>query len=492
MTQVQLQNVSALFNQHFWLHDINWQIQAGQHWAIVGANGAGKSALASLLMTDLSQYNIELQAGDIQNAIASSRLVSSDALQALMALERQKDAADILDVIPVPTTAREMLLIDDNGDTIEAALDQPYLDELIQLLNFEQLIDRAFIELSTGETVKLLLIRALLFRPSLLILDEPFDGLDSASSGKLRDFLGQLSQQTTVIMVLNRFDEIPEFISHFAYLQQGQLTLQVARNDVSQFEQLYKLLHLQSADLSLPPPEQNNSSRQPPTLDPSQPLVHLRNVAVRYGDNCVFENLNWQINAGEHWQLSGPNGSGKTCLLNLITGDHPQCYSNDIFVFGFQRGSGESIWQIKQYIGFISNTLHLQYRVNCTLRQTIISGFYDSIGLYDSPSKEQVAIADKWLALLGLGQLANQRFQQLSFGDQRLILIARAMVKHPTLLIMDEPCLGLDDINRQRVLALLDHICTAENTTVLYVNHHAEDKISAINKHLDMLDYRPL
>jgi molybdate transport system ATP-binding protein len=198
----------------------------------------------------------------------------------------------------------------------------------------------------------------------------------------------------------------------------------------------------------------------------------------------LIKDLNWTIEPNQHWQLSGPNGSGKTALLSLITGDHPQCYSNDIFVFGYQRGHGESIWQIKQHIGYVSTALQWEYRVGTSLRNVIISGFYDSIGLYSKSSDRQKHIADQWLALLGMHKRGDEPFNKLSYGDQRLLLIARAMVKHPPLLILDEPCLGLDDINRQLVLALIEKICGAKETSVIYVNHHAQDRILGIDHYL--------
>ena len=196
--------------------------------------------------------------------------------------------------------------------------------------------------------------------------------------------------------------------------------------------------------------------------------------------------MNWTIERGQHWQVTGPNGSGKTCLLNLITGDHPQCYVNDIFVFGMQRGSGESIWDIKQHLGYVSSALQWEYNVSVSVKNAIISGFFDSIGIYQKYSDRQSEIADQWLYLLGMEKRANQPFSQLSFGDQRLILIARAMVKHPPLLILDEPCLGLDDLNRQLVLALIEKICLGSETTVLYVNHRSQDNIPGIQNHLPM------
>ena len=157
---------------------------------------------------------------------------------------------------------------------------------------------------------------------------------------------------------------------------------------------------------------------------------------------------------------------------------------NDIFVFGFQRGSGESIWQIKQYIGYVSTALQWEHRVSVSVRNVIISGFYDSIGLYSKPSDAEKAIADQWLALLGMTARAGEPMNKLSYGDQRLLLIARAMVKHPPLLILDEPCLGLDDMNRRLVLALIEKICAGSGTAVLYVIHHPGDKIVGIDNYL--------
>jgi len=313
------------------------------------------------------------------------------------------------------------------------------------------------------------------------VLDEPFDGLDANTLTLLQQYLQTLSDTIPMVMVLNRFDELPEFITHIAYIENGELQHCISRDDTKAYAELYQLLHLKTTDLSIPEPDPETSI---PYLDADQPLVRLNGITIKYDETEIISDLNWTITPNQHWQLSGPNGSGKTGLLSLITGDHPQCYVNDIFVFGFQRGSGESTWQIKQFIGYVSTALQWEYRVGTSLRNVIISGFFDSIGLYSKYTDRQRGIADEWLALLGMLDRADQPFNKLSYGDQRLLLIARAMVKHPPLLILDEPCLGLDDMNRQLVLALIEKICAGNVTSVIYVNHHREDQIKGIDNYL--------
>lgn len=468
MSTILLQDYSVQLNKHFSLKHINWQLAPKQHWVILGGNGAGKSALAAILSGVGEPIS-----GSIQGLPAKTALVSFEAQAELIEQERKKDDADILDVIPEGTPVKDLLTLPDS--------DPERLAELIELFKFAPLLERGFRKLSTGETRKLMLIRALASCPELLILDEPFEGLDAGSTELLAHLLAALAEKMRLVMVLNRVDEIPSFITHMAYMEHGQLLHCVAVNDPVASADLQQLLHLKTTELSIP---QASREHLPPNLDPNQPLVRLRQARIAYDEKLVFSALDWTIQAGEHWQVTGPNGSGKTCLLNLITGDHPQCYTNDIFVFGMQRGTGESIWQIKQYIGYVSSNLQWEYRVSINVRNVIISGFYDSIGLYQKYTDRERVIAEQWLVLLGMSERATEPFSQLSYGDQRLVLIARAMVKHPSLLILDEPCLGLDDLNRQLILALIERICAGTETTVLYVNHRAQDNIAGIHQHL--------
>ncbi|MEZ5534320.1 MAG: molybdate ABC transporter ATP-binding protein ModF [Thiolinea sp.] len=469
-TPIIFKNLTVNFDDRFQLNNINWQLDPGQHWMITGTNGAGKSALAAVLAGAG-----KIISGSVEGIPPRVGLVSFEAQAELIAAELKKDDADILDVIAEGTTVAEVFARD--------CRDQALALELAEWFGLSGLLDRAFRKLSTGESRKMMLVRALASRPDLLVLDEPFDGLDAKMYARLQAYLTELSQTIPMVIVLNRFDECPDFITDIAYVDNGELHHQVRRDDEQAYAELYQLLHLKTTDLQVPGADPALSL---PPLDPAQPLVRLTDISIKYGDTQIISGLNWTIEPNQHWQLSGPNGSGKTNLLSLITGDHPQCYVNDIFVFGFQRGSGESIWQIKQYIGYVSTALQWEYRVGTGLRNVIISGFYDSIGLYTRATDAQKKIADEWLALLGMSDRADMPFNKLSYGEQRLLLIARAMVKHPPLLILDEPALGLDDMNRQLVLALIEKICAGSETAVIYVNHHAEDKIAGIEHYLEL------
>lgn len=468
---IHLENLCVEFDSGFCLSQINWEILPKQQWAIIGANGAGKSALAATLCG----YG-QVISGTVSGIPSKVGLVSFEAQAELIEHERKKDDADILDVIAEGTSVKEVLYA-----AIHAEAGQVELEQLIEIFQLNYLLDRAFRKLSTGESRKVMLLKALAIQPELLILDEPFDGLDTKTLVLLQEYLASISHKTQMIFVLNRLDEIPEFITHIAYIEQGKLKHTVEKSDIHAYQSLLQILCLRDVHLEIP---KALSSFTLPPLDKNNPLVELKNIQIKYTDTTIIQDLNWRIEPQQHWQLIGPNGSGKTGLLTLITGDHPQCYNNDIFVFGFQRGSGESIWQIKQYIGYVSTALQWEYRVTISVRNVIISGFYDSIGLYNRCSDDEKNIAQQWLQLLSMQDRADMPFNKLSYGDQRLLLIARAMVKHPPLLILDEPCLGLDDFNRQLVLALIEKICASTQTTVIYVNHHTQDKIKGIDHQL--------
>jgi molybdate transport system ATP-binding protein len=206
-------------------------------------------------------------------------------------------------------------------------------------------------------------------------------------------------------------------------------------------------------------------------------LVKFNNVCVSYNDKKIVKEINWTIKKGEFWQLIGPNGAGKSTLLSLITGENTKAYGQDIYIFGQKKGSGESIWDLKKRIGYFSTTLTELFSRNQTLEQLILSGFFDSIGLYKKPEESQIYIVNQWLKIINLLEHKKTPFLKLSLGQQRLALIIRAIIKQPPLLILDEPLEGLDDENSTLVTQLINYLISTSTITILYVSHRLESKL---------------
>jgi molybdate transport system ATP-binding protein len=204
-------------------------------------------------------------------------------------------------------------------------------------------------------------------------------------------------------------------------------------------------------------------------------LVSMENVRVQYENTTVLDGLNWTMKSGQNWVILGPNGCGKTTMLNLVTGDHPQAYANKIYLFGKPRGSGESIWDIKSRTGIVSSEFQIRYRKPITAFEVVLSGFFDSVGLYRDFSTEQQETAEQWLEVLGIADKSDRVFNQLSYGEQRMMLLARSLVKMPLILILDEPCQGLDRINRGRILDAVDVIGGHSETNIIYVTHYPDE-----------------
>ena len=206
-----------------------------------------------------------------------------------------------------------------------------------------------------------------------------------------------------------------------------------------------------------------------------QEIIHFNKVTIRYGARTILKDLDWTVRQGEHWALSGDNGSGKSTLLSLVCADNPQAYACDISLFGHKRGSGESIWDIKRHIGYVSPEMHRSYKQNIPAIQIVASGLKDTIGLYVRPNEAEREQCHKWLKVFGIGHLADRKFMEMSSGEQRLVLLARAFVKEPDLLILDEPLHGLDDENRLMVKEIVDKYCEDSSRTLIYVTHYQEE-----------------
>ncbi|MCU6670682.1 molybdate ABC transporter ATP-binding protein ModF [Enterobacteriaceae bacterium H4N4] len=454
----------------------DFTLNAGESWAFVGSNGSGKSALARALAGELT-----LLKGERQNRFTRLTRLSFEQLQKLVSDEWQRNNTDLLSPGEEDTgrTASEII-----QDEIK---DEARCRQLADQFGITHLLDRRFKYLSTGETRKTLLCQALMSAPELLILDEPFDGLDVKSRGHLADLLASLNQQGyTLVLVLNRFDEIPDFVQHAGVLVDCALTAVGEKSALLKQALIAQLAHSEKLHgVALPEPDAPAARHG---LPENAPRIVLNDGVVSYNDRPILDHLSWTVNPGEHWQIVGPNGAGKSTLLSLITGDHPQGYSNDLTLFGRRRGSGETIWDIKKHIGYVSSSLHLDYRVSTTLRNVILSGYFDSIGIYQAVSDKQHKLAQQWLDILGMdNRVADAPFSSLSWGQQRLALIVRALVKHPTLLILDEPLQGLDPLNRQLIRRFVDILISEGETQLLFVSHHAEDAPTCITHRLEFV-----
>lgn len=437
----------------------DFQLHAGECCAVVGNNGSGKTMMARALAQELATESGEY-AGTLR-----SELVSFEKQLKLYDNEWQRINTDMLGAEEdIATTAVAIIQ--------QHRQDDGYCHELARQFGITHLLEQPFTALSSGEGRKVLLAQALMSEPQLLILDEPFDGLDVSARTQLMKTLEQLLQHgVALVIIVNRPDEIPPFAQKLGWILDCQFMQQFSRDTFFADPLTQQLLHCTS-DLKadLPPPRQSDGK-----TGYSDPLIDLQQIRVSYGERTILRDLTWQVNCGEHWHIAGPNGCGKTTLLHLITGDHPQCYCNQVTLFGKRRGSGESIWDIKQNMGIVSPALHMSYRAAGTPLTVILSGFYDSIGLYQRPGDQELTLARQWLKLLGMEKMEQSSFLQLSYGQQRLLLIARAMVKHPPLLILDEPLQGLDSLNRHLVLQYIDRLVANSHSQLLYVSHHAED-----------------
>lgn len=455
-----------------WLFDdLTWQINAGEHWVIWGPNGSGKTTLAGVLMDQVAvvKGGVKRHYRDDADLFAdrpAMALVSPHQYHSFYDREQMLDhmrhfAGRASDHTPAAT------LLDDASGYGGSDAGGTHHCEIIACLELEPLLEKPLSALSTGEFRRMLIARAILAHPRMLILDEPFNNLDALSKQILDEILRQLgSADTQLVLITHRIAEIGDLFSHVLQLDKGRVVWKGNRKAF-----LHRMQHLEMIPrMALPP----DTVRNHPAAT-GEPIIRMRKVNVAFNGHRVLHDIDWTMRSGENWALIGPNGAGKTTLLRLITGDNLQAYANHLELFGRRKGSGESVWDVKAHIGWVADDLQARYQRNLTGYDVICSGFFDSIGLYRFCLPDQKHTARRWIDALGLDDLADEPFNRMSFGQQRLLLIARAMVKSPKLMILDEPCSGLDAAHRRRVLQLVDIIGQRPLTGLLFVSHHPEE-----------------
>ena len=465
------------------LKNINWETELGQSWAILGPNGAGKTTLAKLILGQLPYCGVIQRDEKISN-FAEIVHVSLEQQKILVAREEKKDRYEEYSGNEEHLlTGREYM--DPEGKNPKTTL------KIAQKLGLKPLLENPMRYYSNGETRKTLIGKALLSDPKMLILDEPFEGLDFNSVIWLKQSISSLIRKgLTILLISNRVEDLVPEITHVLCLKSGEVFAKGERADVltpERMELLYenkKFEEKKEENLLLTNEVQESNTLKKNINIDQDAIILMRKVNVRYGNKVVLENFNWTVKKGENWKIVGPNGAGKSTLLSLITADNLQVYSNEIHMFGKQRGTGESIWDIKRRIGNVSSEFQVQYRESVSVLKVVLSGFFDTIGLYQPVTGKQEETAQNWMKFLEIENLAKIDFNRLSYGQQRLVLIARALVKSPALLILDEPCQGLDRANRNRVLTLIDQIGHQSMTQIIYVTHVTSDQLKCIHHEL--------
>lgn len=510
---IKVQNCSIQDANRSYLKRVDFEMRAGEAWLVTGVNGGGKSYFVKALSHRLDFVPNEISVAEKErgeaegkyfSAFDSVAVVSLEEAAALIEEERLNDQSEIMDRADPGRSGRQFIAeaLGDGGCACEASLEQ---NEYVKLCGVEKILDRGLKYMSTGEIRRTLLCRALVSGAKLLVLSDPFAGLDVDSRKILLNFFDAVVQNQmkgeeknvslpTVILSMERYHEIPASINKVLEFADRGISF---AGDRAEFEKLLAERNAlreknRAAEKEAFLLELERIRRESEALTDdinSTPvpdsLIRFEKVNVGWGDHKVLVDMDWEVQKGVHWFIRGPNGSGKTTLLELVTGDNMQVFREKVYLFGKKRGTGETIWDIKKQLGIVSYRLHVEYRMvgGTSLEDVIVSGFHDSIGLYELAGDFERSTARAWLKLAGFAGREEETFSSLSYGEQRAILILRAAVKKPRVLILDEPCHGLDENYRGKILDLLETVASTGTTTLLHVTHDPSERLSC-EKHV--------
>lgn len=465
---VSIQGLNLKYQQKWVLKDLNWTTNLGENWVLGGTSGSGKTSLAKAIA------GLESAAGSIKinfdytSALPAEILFVESWYQfknlegvANFYYQQRYTSQQAKDTL---TVHAELVLFGK-----EKSLQFDHVETILEALNFASFASSQLIELSSGEHKKLQLVKALWLKPQLLIVDQPYTGLDTASRNNLNILLDRVATDGVQLILISNDDELPASINRFAEINNGQIKISETRTP-------------SSAAIVKHSREIPDFLKESPVYS-SDNMIKMVNVNISYGEKEVLKNINWEVKAGEKWLLQGHNGSGKSTLLSLVNGDHPQSYANELYLFGNRRGSGESIWDIKQHIGLISPEFHWYFDTTATVWQSIASGFYDTVGLFQQLPYSKSLQVDELVEYFDLTENKNELLRSLPLGKQRLVLLARTIIKNPELLILDEPCQGLDQQQTQHFNQLVDDLCS-NGMTLIYVGHFESQLPTCIEKRI--------
>lgn len=474
---IEIVNGIARHPDHRMANPIDFCLAKGEQMAIVGDNASGKSMLVETLIGKwplLYGNEVQYYFGQSDSSLVSDHLK-------YIAFRDAYGDADANYYYQQRWNSQDVETVQTVHELLPTCRDEAFKDHLFKLFGMDSLLDKPIILLSSGELRKFQLTKMLMNRPQVLVMDNPFVGLDAGTRVQLKELIQTLIEETSlqVILVLSKTDEIPDFINCVVVvhdkicdppctLADYLSSCPVIPTNVLSSEKAQQILDL------------------PYSKDPfhSEEIVKLNKVSIRYGERTILKELDWIVKNGEKWALRGDNGSGKSTLLSLVCADNPQSYACDIALFGRRRGTGESIWEIKKHIGYVSPEMHRAYLKNLPTIDIVASGLHDSVGLYKRSTEEEKQRCEWWMDKFGILSLRDRSFLQLSSGEQRLALLARAFVKDPALLILDEPLHGLDLHNRRLVKDIIETFCQRKDKTMIFVTHYVDELPKCIDHQL--------
>ncbi len=516
---VELDAVTIRAHDRLVFEHTSWRVHAGEQWGIVGPNGSGKSLLAAALCGQVTlvrgrvvyHFLSEAEAGDARYGLfPRGSVVRASADDQRSLTERycgyhqvrwNAGDADDGDTVAELLSLRRIEGINPFqvvDDLIDHDTFSRRREEAIQAVGIAALLGRRVQQLSSGELRKVVLARALMRWPRLLVLDDPFGNLDVGARETVRCALdGLAAKGVQIVIATARVEDLPTCIDRLLFVNDGRVVRATSRSaapgegeraearagiDSAPWpcSAAYQLVGTgpRAAELVGTGPRAADVAEAteltPTSSDQDAPLVAMRNVSVRYGTTRILDGIDFTVRRGQHWAILGPNGAGKSTLLSLVLADNPQAYANHVELFGQRRGTGDNIWDIKRRIGWVSSEIHAHYPANVRVLDVVCSGPFASIGLYEQCSPEEVARAQNCLQRFAPGA-DDRRLGELSYGVQRLVLVARAMMGNPDLLVLDEPCQGLDAQGRRAVLEATERAAEEGRATVLLVTHHSDE-----------------
>ncbi|MEO6220633.1 MAG: ATP-binding cassette domain-containing protein [Ginsengibacter sp.] len=457
------------------LDEVSFSVKKGECLAIIGPSGSGKSTLIKALT---EKYFCKGSI-DIYNEDGSSPRISTITHQhhfknlsntSSFYYQQRFNSNDAEDAV----TINEALLT--SGATENS------IKETLSLLGISDVQFTRLIQLSNGEHKRFQIARAVLLNAEWLLLDSPYTGLDIAARKLLNQILDKLISTGIHVLLVTSIADIPAGITHVALLEKGELKEKISH---AEFKKRNYILTIKS---QLPSLNTISLEAMIPAYDYTDfsVAIDMVDTSVEYNRKKILQNINWKVIKGECWNVSGHNGSGKSTLLSLVTGDNPQAFANEIYLFDRKKGTGESIWDIKRKIGYVSPELHHYFDSGISCFNMVASGLFDTIGLFKQINEKQKNIVRQWMSLMHINEFEEKLFRQLSNGEQRLVLLTRALVKNPPLLILDEPCQGLDHEVSAWFIALINDICVSMKKTLVYVSHYEEEIPSCVTKTLKL------